>query len=433
MKQRLLWLIIALAFIRGLVYVSVIPPWQSPDEEFHFAQARWLLPPASGQTAEHWQQELRASLERFRFYELTDKVPPSSRFTELVRNTPPYWLYALAAFPWIEFDVTAQLYAMRLISVLLFVGSVVLVYLTGRELFPDDTFVPVVATSLVLFIPQHTYINASVSDGNLAELAASFAVYLLVRATVRGYSIANVILILLSTALAIWAKQTAFFWVVVVLLAFAFVLASRYGRNWRVGVGVILGLVLIGLLASQIRFVQGILLSLQEFQTAFFSDPSIAHNFWRYWLVGYRSVWASLGWNVAVDFHWWSRPALVLMALALMGVLVFELRGHAGDTFARKRRLAVVWLGFALLLAILEFLLINAFLMTMPGAAGLQGRYLYVVALPFAILFAVGWRQLVPKAWQIPVALGFVVLFMLFDSAILFIYQIPFFYPLWSM
>ncbi|GAB4545029.1 MAG: glycosyltransferase family 39 protein [Anaerolineae bacterium] len=433
MKQRLLWLIIVLAFIRGLVYVSVIPPWQSPDEEFHYAQARLLLPPPSGHTHEHWQQELRDSLERFRFYELTDKVPPQSRFTQLTRNTPAYWLYALAAFPWIEHDVAVQLYAMRLISVLLFVGSVVLVYLTGKELFPDDTFVPLVSATLVLFVPQHAYINASLNDGNLAELAASAAFYLLARATMRGYSVANLTLILLSTALAIWAKQTALFLVVVIALAFAFALARRYGHNWRVGVGVVLGLVLIAILASQISYVQKILLSLWEFQTTFFSDPSITHDFWRYWLVGYRSVWASLGWNVAVDFHWWSRPALVLMGLALAGVLVFELRDNSSGTFARRQRLAIAWLGLSLLLGVLEFLLINAFLMTIPGAAGLQGRYLYVVALPFATLFAAGWRQLSPNAWRTAVALVFVVLFILFDCAILFVYQIPFFYPLWSV
>lgn len=73
-ERRLLVCLIAPALVRGLLYMAVIPPWQSQDEEFHFTQARLLLPPAPGQKAEDWQRELLDSLKSFRFYELGPSV-----------------------------------------------------------------------------------------------------------------------------------------------------------------------------------------------------------------------------------------------------------------------------------------------------------------------------------------------------------------------
>lgn len=433
-QGRLLWLVLALALVRGLVYVSIIPPWQSPDEPFHFAQARLLLPPASGQTAEQWQQEMLDSLERFNFYILAGKpVSPGipARFSKLVRNTPPYWLYALAALPWIEYDVTLQLYIMRLVSVLMLAGSVALVYLASKELFPDDTFVPIVATSLILFAPQHTYINASVNDGNLAELAATLALYFLVRATLRGYSMAKVTLILASTVLALWAKQTTYFLAIGMMVALALVIIRMRIWNWRSWIGVLLGVILVGWIVWQVRELRGILLALQEYWFTLVNQPLALNEFWKNWLVGYRSLWASLGWYVVTDNHWWDKPALALIGVAAVGLILFEMRTDAHDPSDSRRRLAIGWLGFSLLLAILELIFINAFLLNFEGFGGIQGRYIYVAALPFAILFAIGARQLVPEAWHKIVSLAFVILLLLFDSAILLTYQIPFFYPLW--
>lgn len=433
MQRHFLWLIVALALVRGLVYVSIIPPWQSPDEEFHFAQARLLVPPAAGQMAEDWQRELLDSLQSFGFYEFVPYTSPPldipERYSQLVRNTPPYWLYALAVLPWIEHEVVLQLYVMRLVSVFMWMGTTALVYLAGRELFPTDTFIPIVAAALVLFIPQHSYINASVNDGNLAELAASLTLYFLIRATVRGYSIVNVGLILASTILALWAKQTAYFLAFVVITVFAFTLWPEHIRNWRIWVGGVLAMIPIGWMFWQVKYLQGIFFPLRNFWHTLFNDPFVTDNFVGYGLVGYRSFWASLGWYVVSDDHyWWDGPTLVLIGLALVGALLSGVWGDSNDTLSSRRRLAIRWLGFSLLLAILEFILINAFLLTIHQRV--QGRYLYVAVLPLVILLAFGWRRFVPETWERVVALALVVLLLLFDSAILLTYHLPFFHRL---
>jgi 4-amino-4-deoxy-L-arabinose transferase-like glycosyltransferase len=434
--RRLLVFLVALTLVHGLLYAAVIPPWQSQDEEFHFAQARLLLPVAPGETAEDWQRELLDSLKRFRFYELgPSKIVLSdipARFSKLERNTPPYWLYALADLPWIDHGVILQLYVMRLVSVLILVGTTVIVYLTARELFPNDTFIPIVASALLLFIPEHTHINTALNDGNLAEFATSLALYFLVRATVRGYSATHVILILASTGLALWAKQIAYFLAIVVAVAFAFVLLRRYGRNWRVWAGVLLGGTLAGWIIWQLESIRNILLSLQEIGRVLLNDPGTLDKFWIFWRGGYHSLWASPGWLVGTDYHWWDRPALVLIGIGLVGALWFGIRGGLHDESAFRRGLTLGWLGFSLLLAVLELILINAYLLTLPAVIqGIHGRYAYVAAMPFAIVCAVGWRQLVPSAWRQVTSLAFVALFFLFDCIILFTYYIPFFYPLW--
>jgi hypothetical protein len=434
--RRLLICLIALTLVRGLLYAAVIPPWQSPDEEFHFAQARLLLPLASGQTAQGWQQELLDSLKRYRFYELgPSKIIPSdipARFSKLERNTPPYWLYALVDLPWIDHGVILQLYVMRLVSVLILIGTTVIVYLTARELFPNDAFIPIVASALLLFIPEHTHINTALNDGNLAEFAASLALYFLVRATARGYSAPHVILILASTGLALWAKQTAYFLAIVVVVAFASVLLRSYGRNWRVWAGVLLGGTLAGWIIWQLESIRNILFSLQEIGQVLLNDPGTLDKFWMFWRGGYGSLWANPGWQIGVDYHWWDMPALVLNGAALIGLLWFGIRSGRVGTLISRRWLALGWLGLSLFLVVLQLMLINAFLLTLPyGIQGIHGRYVYVAALPFAILFAVGWRQLIPEAWHRVASLAFVALFFLFDSMILLTYFVPFFYPLW--
>jgi hypothetical protein len=435
-ERRLLICLIALTLVHGLLYVAIIPPWQSQDEEFHFAQARLLLPLAPGQTAEGWQQELLDSLKRFRFYALgPGKIIPSdipTRFSKLERNTPPYWLYALADLPWIKHDIILQLYVMRLVSVLILIGTTVLVYLTARELFPSDTFIPIVASTLLLFIPEHTHINTAINDGNLAEFAASLALYFLVRTTLRGYSVTHVILILASTGLALWAKQIAYFLAIVVVVAFAFALLHRYGRNWRVWAAVLLGVTLTGWIIWRLESVRHILVSLQEIGWALLNNPGTLDKFWIFWRGGYRSLWASPGWHVGVDYHWWDRPVLVLSGAALVGLLWLGVRSARIGVLVSKQWLALGWLGLSLFLAVLQLMLINAFLLTLPHIVqGVHGRYAYAAALPFAILFAVGWRRLVPETWHRAASLAFVALFFLFDSMILLTYFVPFFYPLW--
>jgi 4-amino-4-deoxy-L-arabinose transferase-like glycosyltransferase len=433
--RRLLVFLVALTLVRGLLYVAVIPPWQSQDEEFHFAQARLLLPVAPGESAEDWQRELLDSLKRFRFYELgPGKIVPSdipARFSKLERNTPPYWLYALVDLPWIRHNIILQLYVMRLVSVLILVGTTALVYLVARELFPNDTFIPIVASALLLFIPEHTHINTALNDGNLAEFAASLALYFLVRATVRGYSPTHVILILASTGLALWAKQTAYFLVIVVAVAFASVLLRRYGRNWRVWAGVLLGGTLAGWIIWQLGSIRNILLSLQEIGRVLLNDPGTLDKFWIFWRGGYHSLWASPGWHVGVDYHWWDRPVLAVSGAALVGLLWLGVRSARTGVLVSKQWLALGWLALSLFLAVLQLMFINAFLLTLPNIVqGIHGRYAYAAALPFVILFAVGWRQLIPEAWHRVASLAFVILFFLFDSVILLTYYVPFFYPL---
>lgn len=435
MPRRVVYLILGLVLVRGLLYVSLIPPWQSPDEEFHFAQARLLLPARDGANGSDWQQDLLDSLEAFRFYELVPHaVPPAEiplRYSQLERNTPAYWLYALAALPWTGQGVLVQLYAMRLVSVLTLVGTTALVYLAGRELFPEDGFVPIVASLLLVFVPGHTHLNAAVNDGNLTELAASLTLFFLAQAMMRGYSPANLIAVLASLALAMWSKQTAYFLAVVVITALAFTLFQRQARDWRVWAGVLAGIIALGVVAWQVAAVRAIFAGLEEAGRSLINDPGTADKFWLYWQGGYRSLWAGPGWQVGVDHHWWDGPALIFSGLSLAGALWFTLRPDPAGSQGSRPRLIAGLLGFALFLAVLELFLINAFLLTLsPGVQGVHGRYLYVAALPFAILVAIGWRQFVPEAWRKATMLAFFVIPFAFDASVLLTYLLPFFYPL---
>jgi hypothetical protein len=275
--------------------------------------------------------------------------------------------------------------------------------------------------------PSH--INSALNDGNLTELAVSLALFFLVRAIMRGYSLRNVAGILASTALAIWSKQTAYFLAIVVAGAFVWAMLDRYGRNRWEWIGVPLGVVVLGWLAWQVPSVHDILAALAQSGGALLNNSATSEKFWLFWRGGYHSLWATPGWQIGVDYHWWDKPALISVLVALIGVFWFMVRGNTDHESWSRQRVAVGWLGLALVLAVAELALINAYLLTLPaGMQGIHSRYAYVAALPFAILFAVGWRQLLPAAWRSAASLAFVTLFFLFDGVILLTYYIPFFY-----
>ena len=78
-----------LALARGLLYVAVIPPWQAPDEPWHFEYARLIADKGRLVTARDLsvplQQAIIKSMIRFRFegFKKTRSVTTCNSFSPL--------------------------------------------------------------------------------------------------------------------------------------------------------------------------------------------------------------------------------------------------------------------------------------------------------------------------------------------------------------
>jgi hypothetical protein len=89
-KRGWLALLLGLTLIRGLIYLSVTPPWQSPDETGHFEYA-WLIAhlgqlPTEDTLSPPFERELLSSLYEWRYGEyigltLPEQMP--ARLNEL--------------------------------------------------------------------------------------------------------------------------------------------------------------------------------------------------------------------------------------------------------------------------------------------------------------------------------------------------------------
>lgn len=161
---RALLVLVVLAFlVVGVLYAVYTPAWQAPDEPAHYNYVAQIagggccpvIAPGDWDTA------------------LIDEVasreePPPARLSRLEYEDHQPPLYYLLATP--VFALTGgSLLALRLVSVVLGAGVVVMAYLVVARLLGSPPLA-LAAAVFVAFIPQHVAILSSVNNDALAEL-----------------------------------------------------------------------------------------------------------------------------------------------------------------------------------------------------------------------------------------------------------------------
>jgi hypothetical protein len=221
LRRRFLLLLLVLAFVRGLVYLAVFPPWQHYDEPTHFeyvrliAERRRLPGPDDYELA--MRQEIAASMQAADFWkgmqvptiQFWSDQPPSIGVSEL--QHPPLY-YALEALPQLLVmyqDVETQLYLARLGSVLLYVLVVASAYGLLQELWPRRRWLPVSVAAFVALLPPFTDLMSAVNNDVGATAAVSLLLWAAVRLVRRGPSPGRVAIVLLLAGACVATKSTA--------------------------------------------------------------------------------------------------------------------------------------------------------------------------------------------------------------------------------
>lgn len=262
-------LIFLLAWGHGLLWATVVPPWQAPDEPLHYEYARLLSEigqlPVAGDRSPQLQAEIVRSLAANRFWEHLGSSTPDplpATFAEAedfwlrragiqVADEPPlyYLLPALICrlLPGIEW----QLWAMRAYSAALSAAVVVLGWLTARELCPTCRALPLAVAAWLGFHPMATFIGASVNNDAMVNLGGAGLAFTLVRGSRRGWHKRRLLALMALTALLPLSKKSGLFAlplaVVVLILTAHRILSPR--QRW-LGMLVVGGLVLaLGVLA----------------------------------------------------------------------------------------------------------------------------------------------------------------------------------------
>ena len=173
-------LVLAYFLVSGL-YAIYTPDWQAPDEPAHYNYVRQL---ESGRfpviEPGDYDQEYQSLV-------ISSKFDPqySVESFEYEDYQPP--LYYLLQTP--IFSITGgSLQPMRMLSVILGAGVVVLTYFIANRLFQGKEWVALTAAVFVAFLPQHVAMLAAVNNDSLAELIIAAILLVLLGLVMGGRS-----------------------------------------------------------------------------------------------------------------------------------------------------------------------------------------------------------------------------------------------------
>ncbi len=217
--------------VAGALYVTLTPNWQAPDEPAHYNYIRYLAAKTGFPelVAGCYDQTYLNKLTSHRF---PAELPIDNVCYEF--HQPP--LYYLLATPLFVLS-NGSLTALRLFSVALGGGVVVLAFFTARIIFPDRDAVSFGAMAFTAFVPMHVAVLSSVNNDALAELIVALLLFLLTRRLLSTgmVSIKNDLLLGLLLGAGLITKATAVLITVPLVAAMLWFKANRPdGRKTKI-------------------------------------------------------------------------------------------------------------------------------------------------------------------------------------------------------
>ncbi len=424
--KRLLLAILALYLALGVAYSAVNPLFESPDEALNYENIRFLveerrlpvLEPDEPTKAHH--PPLYYALGAL----LTNWVP-NENFDALAERVNPFWIHevgeygvdnkslylhdpALEGFPYR--DVALGVHLVRGLSLLMGLGTVLLIYWIARELSPDRPSLAVIASVLVAFNPMFIFISSSVHDDPLANLVAAALLYVTAKMLNRGATTRRAIALGLLTGLAILTKLTCLLILPAVGLALLWrILTDQERADWqmilRLGAIIAVLALLVGgwwLVRNQILYGEPTSMGRQvEAWGGTREDAPDLVAAARELGFLHDSFWGAFGYGQIPMPRWINGLTRLLSLVAIGGLILFAARRWRGRAESERRFIA--WLIVASA-PVMTFLVVFA-RMTLIDTANF-GRYLFVSLGFLAPLYALGLSNWLPRQCEQGLAVG---------------------------
>ena len=158
--------------VAGALYATLTPDWQAPDEPAHYNYIRYLA------TKTGFPELVAGCYDQAYLNKLTSRrFPPELSIDTVCYEFHQPTLYYLLATPVFVLS-NGSLTALRLLSVALGGGVVVLAFCTARTIFPDRDTVSFGAMAFTAFVPMHVGMRSSVNNDALAGLIVGVLVFL---------------------------------------------------------------------------------------------------------------------------------------------------------------------------------------------------------------------------------------------------------------
>ena len=258
-----LGLVLLLGLIHGLIYVFMVPPWQHYDEPGHF-EYTWLVAnrghiPAAGEFDQAMRREVAASMVENNFFKGINDLP------NLLSSVEPVWIgisqtgdqplyYLLAAVPLriIRYaDINLQLYAARMVSLLLYLISLAAAYGVVVELTRPGHVLRWMLPVSIALLPGYTDLMTAVNNDAGAVVFFSLFLWVAVATLRRGLSWLRFLGLALTVAACLLTKNTVF---IALPLAGLTLLFSLLHGSWRRIAWAMFGLAVIAVFLIMMRW-----------------------------------------------------------------------------------------------------------------------------------------------------------------------------------
>lgn len=415
--NRFLLAILALYLALGVTYSVVNPLFESPDEALNYENIRFLieerrlpvLKPDKPTKAHH--PPLYYVLGAL----LTHWVP-NQHFEAITERVNPFWIHKVGEYsvdnkslylhnPTLEHfpyrDVALGVHLVRWLSLLMGLGTVLLIYRTTRELLPDHPSLAVGAAALIAFNPMLLFISSSVHDDPLANLVAAALLYITARTLSQGATTRRAVALGLLTGAAILTKLTCLLILPTVGLALLWrVLSDQKRSGWqetlRLGAVVAMLALLVGgwwLVRNQILYGEPTSMGRQveAWGGTRENAPDVAAAI-RELSFLHDSFWGAFGYGQIPMPHWVDGLTRILSLLTIGGLMLFAARYWRGRAVSKQPPIAWLIVGSA---PFVTFLVVFA-RMTLIDTANF-GRYLFVSLGFLAPLYVLGLSTWLPR------------------------------------
>jgi hypothetical protein len=420
---------VLLAFLNGLLWMAIVPPWQAPDEPKHMEFIRLMRGsgPIAFETEQRaadpeLQRQIVASMDAHRFWwyghapGYDPDAPPDGLSglwfmgagSALARTSPLYHWPLSRLQP---DDLLAGLYVARMVSVVLGSLIVLMTGLAARELFPAEPLVRYGAPLFLALHPMFAFAHAGVNNDVLVNALSALALLVMARLFTRGGSVARLVLLGGTVAAAVAVKRIALVLVPTALLA---IVLWRATRSRRPVAAAVVWTSLLGaaiLLAASWWFSSGVDSLPESWRNNlgqyFFNDPGQVSRIVDYARLPevrgvmadyvarvHHGFWGSYGWALLDYPRWLYAVVAVAGAVAAVGVA----RRLAARSTPGPQRAGLLVYAAAVGLTVAAAVAFFLGYLDLPYPVPPQGRYLFLVAVPVAVLLTSGWAAWLRRA-----------------------------------
>lgn len=424
-RARLVALLAGFLLI-GLGYSLVVPPFEAPDELFHYAFARHLaaghgLPVQNPEVEAPWEQEgsqaplyywlvgrLTAAIDQDDFARISVRNPRANIGDPLFPGNKNFMLYSSVDWPLVGANLA--LHVGRWFSLLLGLVTLLCTWITARLAFAERPGLAWITTLIVAAIPQFGFISAALTNDTLI-IAASAATLAWLAGLIRWHFADQRPIpiwhwLVLGGLLGIAALSKLQGLGLFLLSALVGVGLAWQRRDWRLLLRAFLPVALPALLIAGWWY--GRNLSLYGDWSGLGhllanngrrEDPLTLSGFWREFRGLRYSFWGLFGWFNLLLPQWIYNllDGITLAALAGLGLRGLQgLRRRSGRKLTPQQAIR----GMLALWALLSAALLIYWTLQ---ATGSQGRLLFPGIGALIVMLVLGlevWIRRLPSRWQ---------------------------------